>query len=335
MELSIYLVANSENPMLRLIFIFFLITSLASCSESKVPAEVKNGFSSVYNDVGQIWDKAMQSEYAYEDFEILILEYKDLPYVAFDDSLEAMAIYDDNGIPVHDYQAVALAQHGLNALDVFGVTHDSTLVVFVDSILDKLIGISLEREGAIFFPYSFDFALHGMAKETMMAPWVSGMAQGQILSLYCRMYEISAEERFLEKAHKVFYSFIPLKAEGANPWVSCVDRNGNLWLEEYPEEEPAFTLNGMNFAIYGVYDYYRITKSEAARRILQAALTTVKVNIEHFRREGDISSYCLKHDIQSEFYHTVHVEQLHDFYLITGDAYFEEMSTTFKNDFWP
>ena len=38
-------------------------------------------------------------------------------------------------------------------------------------------------------------------------------------------------------------------------------------LEEYPGSPPDHTLNGFIFALYGVYDYYVITRSDAASRL--------------------------------------------------------------------
>lgn len=277
--------------------------------------------------------------FQYDHFDIKILEYDDLTYVEHDGLFTTRSNYDINGVPMFYYQGkfsyhpIEMAQYALQMLDVYHDTKNELLLDQIKVIVDKLEAIGLHMKDASFYPYSFSFSLHGIEEETMEAPWCSGMAQGQILSLYCRLYEETGEKRYLNLSHRVFRSFYPLKGKGEYPWVSCIDKHGNLWIEEYPEDVPAFTLNGMNFAMYGIYDYYRVTKNNKAKILLMATLTTIKKNIEHFRREGGMSVYCLKHNIRSEYYHEVHIDQLHDFYLITGDEYFEKYSNLFKEDF--
>ena len=123
-----------------------------------------------------------------------------------------------------------------------------------------------------------------------------------------------------------------LKGNTDDIWVSCVDSNGNLWLEEYPRDLPALTLNGKNFAIFGVYDYYRVTKNTIALKVLRAAITTIKTNIYKYRNENDLSWYCQKHRIKDSGYHLVHIEQLETLYKITDDTLFLKMSKKFKGD---
>ncbi len=284
-------------------------------------------------------DSCNGTEYSYQEFDISILPYDSLPYVEHDGVFGLKRDCDVNGVPMYFYQGmnhyhpVSIAEYGLQILDVY---HDTKKTILMDQILvlaDKLEGLSLNTESTMFFPYSYDFSLHGIEEETLNAPWYSSMAQGIALSFFTRLYEETGDQQYLKMSKRIFQSFLPLKGNDAKPWVSCVDKDGGLWLEEYPEEIPAMTLNGMNFAIYGVYDYYRITKSREAKVILMASLTTVKSNISRYRMEGDMSLFCIKHDVQSPYHHEVHGKQLHHFYLMTGDEYFEEMAGLFEDDF--
>jgi D-glucuronyl C5-epimerase C-terminus len=284
-------------------------------------------------------DSCNGTEYSYEEFDISILPYDSLPYVEHDGVFGLKRDCDADGVPMYFYQGqfhyhpVSIAEYGLQMLDVY---HDTKKPVLLDQMIvlaDKLKGISMNTQSTMFFPYLFDFSLHGIEDETLEAPWYSSMAQGIALSFFTRLYEETGDQEYLKMSKRIFQSFLPLKGNDAKPWVSCVDKDGGLWLEEYPEEIPAMTLNGMNFAIYGVYDYYRITKSREAKVILMASLTTIKSNISRYRMEDDMSLFCIKHDVQSPYHHEVHGKQLHHFYLMTGDEYFEEMSTLFENDF--
>ena len=94
------------------------------------------------------------------------------------------------------------------------------------------------------------------------------------------------------------------------------------------------TLNGFMFAIFGLYDYYELTKSDTVKDILRATLTTIKYNIYDYRVEDDISYYCLRHNIQDPFYHKIHIAQLKYLTNITGDSYFSAIGEILKNDYW-
>ena len=40
------------------------------------------------------------------------------------------------------------------------------------------------------------------------------------------------------------------------------DEHGNIWLEEYPTIPTSHVLNGFIYAIFGIYDLYRVTKGK-------------------------------------------------------------------------
>tara|TARA_B110000977_G_scaffold7165_1_gene9894 strand:- start:137 stop:1153 length:1017 start_codon:yes stop_codon:yes gene_type:complete len=288
------------------------------------------------------WDSCNYTSFTSQEFSINILDRQELPYVRNSTNIWKKDNYDANSVPLHtfkgkkNYHPVYIAQSALNIVDVYVNTKDSSHLKKLENIADKLIGMALEVDSALFFTYTFDFQLHDCEEETMLAPWYSAMAQGQILSFFCRVYEATNDARYLQASRKIFNSFTRLKGEGHEPWVSCVDKNGNLWLEEYPRDLPCFTLNGKVFAIYGVYDFYRISNDKYAKEILNAAITTLKVNIHKFRDKNEVSWYCLKHNNyhgKNKKYHKIHVDQLRMLYKISGDIYFEQMADKFQSDF--
>jgi len=274
------------------------------------------------------------------NFVIKKLEFKDLLYNDGFSTIKESKYYDDNLIPLHNYKGklnyhpVFLAQKGLRYVDVYHTTHEVKYLETAEKIANKLLSISLQIKSSAFFPYMFDFPLHGYVEDTMYAPWYSGMAQGQALSLFSRLYEITHDDFFLKVSGKIFNSFslshYNIKGE---PWVTCVDSNGYLWFEEYPNAPAAYTLNGMIFALLGIYDYYRITEDIEVENMLMGSILTIKDNINKFRVEGGISHYCLRHPaVRSVSYHKVHIRQLKMLYKITGDNYFLEMSKKFISD---
>jgi len=185
---------------------------------------------------------------------------------------------------------------------------------------------------ARFFPYSIDYQNHPNHFHYHYAPWYSGMAQGQILSVFARLYEITHTKKYLLICNEIFHSLTLLKGKQYSPWVMCVDQNKYLWIEEYPSEKPCFTLNGMIFGIYGVYDYYRITKNQEAKKILQASLTTVKHNLHKYRNKNEASYYCQVDQLKIIQYHDIVVGQLFQLYKITKDPFFHQQAELFESD---
>ena len=99
-------------------------------------------------------------------------------------------------------------------------------------------------------------------------------------------------------------------------------QNGDLWLEEYPSCRPTHVLNGFNFAVFGLYDYERLTRDPAATQLLQGALSTLRRRAGAYRVPGEYSYYDLVHRTQHEHYHDIHIWQLRDLSLVSRDPYF-------------
>lgn len=230
------------------------------------------------------------------------------------------------------YHPNQLANTGLYYFDSYRKTNNNEYLVRAEKHAKKLIEKSQEIDGALYFPYEFDFKLHDLKDDVLRAPWYSGMAQGEALSLFVRLYQETNQKEYLAAAQKTFKSFSRL-GEKNNPWTVYVDSAGYYWIEEYPEESPDHTLNGFIFGLYGVYDYYELTKDRQAKEISEAALTTLKHYLTEFRKEGGVSYYCLKHQKQDKKYHQTHIEQLNMLYKTTGDEYFKSMADNFYNDY--
>lgn len=248
---------------------------------------------------------------------------------------------DDRGVimfPYHDknyYNPVVIIQKSLYFLNGYKQTKDQAYLDRVKIFSDKLIELSEEKSGAMYFPYRFDYIIHEDEldnNEIMKAPWYSGMAQGQALSLYTRLYQITDDQKYLTDAEKIFKSL--KKNPGSDlPQVTMVDKDGYYWIEEYPMSSPDHTLNGFIFAIYGLYDYNSLKKDTASESIFLDAVRTVKRYIVDYRNPNDISSYCLKHRHKSLKYHIIHIEQLKMLSRMTGDTFFSDMANNFYQDY--
>ena len=269
---------------------------------------------------------------------------KKIPYELLDRTCQPIAPLtpdfptDGHGIELWEYKGgmyyhpLRMARIGMQYLDSYRQTQNTQYLTMARAYVDKLLELATKvGDDKLLFPYAFDFALHGMPEDVMRAPWHSGMTQGTVLLFFVRFYDVTKEDLYLFLADKVFAGLYELKAAN-KPWVTKIDEDGYFWVEEYPDEVDTHALNGFIFAIYGLYEYYEVTKSAESKFLLQAALTTVKDHIHLFRNPGGISYYCLKHKVKSLKYHLIHIKQFKYLYNMTGDRYFKKMSDTFYSD---
>jgi hypothetical protein len=197
----------------------------------------------------------------------------------------------------------------------------------------RLIDRAVMSRGAMYFPYPFDFALHRDTSDMMVAPWYSGLAQGQALSAFVRLFEATGETRYRDAAHATFASFKNMRAPGV-PWV--VDRlpGGYVWFEEYPKWRGSDrTVNGHIFALFGLYDYHRLTRDPEAARLFQAGVTSTEAMLPRIRVRGGMSVYCPTHRVPNASYHAVHVEQLMTLYDMTGAPSLARWADRFHRDY--
>ena len=248
-------------------------------------------------------------------------------------------LFDSLGVPALKLDGVNychpahMSQYGFKLLDWFSVSGDSSYFEDALQVIARLKKVSVTKDSCVLFPNQYDFKVHRNPNELMEAGWVSAMSQGQVLSLFCWMYEHTNDPSLLIWAEKIYNSFYRTKGNGDPQWISCVDQNQNVWMEEYPSETPCFTLNGKIYALIGLYDFYITIGNTEAKELLSAGITTIKKNVHRFRRPNKPSLYCIKHNQSYEDYHQTHINLLRTLNKMTNDPYFEEMATTFENDF--
>jgi len=230
------------------------------------------------------------------------------------------------------YHPVEIAHRSLALLDLFHDTGDSLYLASLRHHVDRLLREGIEIEGALYFPYNYDNYVNQQEDGLLTAPWYSGMAQGEILGVLTRTFLTTGDTVYLEAAHRTFNTMLRPQGE-AVPWTVFVDSLGCYWIEEYPTEAPSKTLNGFIFAIYGVYDYYLLTKDPGAEQVLQKSLSTVKNYLPSFRRPGRPSFYGLRFGHFSGEYHMIHINQLRMLERVTENAAFGAWADTLAADY--
>ena len=240
-----------------------------------------------------------------------------------------------NGVQ-HDHP-VAQAQYGLWLLDSYRLTGDPAYLDRAVAQAQRIIARRVVSGSAWFFPYDYDFALHQDAtKGLQRAPWFSAMAQGQALSLFVHLLQVTGDPSYRAAADATFLSFLA-RPSATRPWVAHVDAARNLWLDEFPHFPATgsdFTLNGHLFASFGLYDYVVLTGDPRARLLWDGAVHTASVVVPAgIRNPGWISNYCLAHGHPSAGYHAVHIKQLLRLHVITGSPVFADLADLLSDDY--
>jgi hypothetical protein len=238
----------------------------------------------------------------------------------------------------HDHP-VNQATYGLRNLQSWRATRDPFFLTRARTQADRLIAQHVDARGAWWFPYDFDFQLRD-SDVVLTAPWYSGMAQGEVLSLMSQLTEAlaptdaAAAATYRQAAGGAFRS-LSLGAE-EQPWVSMVDAKGYLWFQEYPQEpkeESDFTYNGFGFAILGVWDYWRLTRTLEAARLFDGAVTTFVAYNAAIRNPGFASDYSLRNPWPHINYHVIHTDQLLQLQWLTGKPLLAQLSDRFFDDY--
>jgi hypothetical protein len=226
------------------------------------------------------------------------------------------------------YHPVELEEIALRYLNGYDHTGNRTYLAWARRYAAKIRELSIDSSGALFVPYRFDYASEGLH-----APWYSGMAQGMAISVYVRLFRITGDLSALDSARRFFASF---RRGGPNsqPWVSRAGADRYLWIEEYPRNDRwDRVLNGFMYAIYGLYEYWQLTRYAEARHVLEGTLTTLKANIHLYRVPGGVSYYDLYHYTRHVKYHFIHIDQLRHIALMSGDRFFAHEADLFYSDY--
>jgi len=250
-------------------------------------------------------------------------------YMLFAEKADYTGIHDDAGIPMLDYRGkvgpqynpIAIAQWGLANFNRYVSARDATAEKKFLSASDWLRD-NLERNSANIpvWQHHFDWDY----RDTLRAPWYSGLAQGQGISLLLRAAAASGKNDYLDAARSAFESLSRTSAEGG---VLFVDEFQDVWIEEYIVTPPTHILNGFIWALWGVYDYSLTFPTSQARALFNRCVETLTKNLARYDN-GFWSLYEQSGTrlpmVASRFYHQLHIVQLRVMHQLTNLAVFAQ-----------
>lgn len=248
-------------------------------------------------------------------------------YFDFGESVDSIAAglyggFDSEGIPLVDYDRLFAGSLGVNKKHTYGAHYTPVTIaqyglalysthlkhpcpervkLFLKMADWHVTNLTQMPLGFYVWLHNFEFPIFNLK-----SPWVSGMAQGQGISLLLRAYQYTDDAKYLDAAHKAFEAFKYGIEDGG---VSVIDGD-DLWLEEYPNNPATHVLNGFIFALWGVLDYHRATNNSIAKSIYDRCVCTLERNIGSYQ-----GYYWTRYDLirtgnTSEGYHKIHVLQL-------------------------
>ncbi len=182
--------------------------------------------------------------------------------------------------------------------------------------------VEMQKRGRTGYGWEYDTP---NLKFYVTPPWISAMSQGLGISALLRAYQINPLPSYLDSATKALEAFeVPCHQGG----VRDVDADNNVFFEEVPSTAPLYSkhiLNGFYFALWGIYDYFRVTESARAKKLFDEGIATLTAKISEYD-VGFWTLYCLgyKNYLADRFYHQLHIDGLEIFHRITGEALFEQ-----------
>jgi heparosan-N-sulfate-glucuronate 5-epimerase len=252
-------------------------------------------------------------------------------YMLFREKADYAGHYDQAGIPMLDYHGAIGLQYNPISITQWGLANYNRSCENGDDARWRKtlkaadwLAANLEQNahGLWVWNHHFDWDY----RDTLKAPWYSGLAQGQGVSLLLRAHAFSEDQKYQHAAEKAFVALTRSIDEGG---ALFEDRSGGLWIEEYIVDPPTHILNGFMWALWGIFDFWLARADTSAKIIFDRGVETLIHNLARF----DTGYWSLYEQsgtrlkmLASPFYHRLHIVQLRVMYRLTGDARFEEVA---------
>jgi heparosan-N-sulfate-glucuronate 5-epimerase len=255
----------------------------------------------------------------YIDFGNSIKNYTDNVWGGGFDDDKIPFLRNDDGIY---YDPVNISQYGLLL-----ISREDKDIPYLEKIAQKLISLGKEEPNHLFFHEN------ELKSYQLEAGWVSGMTQGEVASFLLRLFQLTDKQEYFDLAKKSLeVMWLPVSENGV---LTYLDEQ-YTWLEEYPSTPSSYVLNGFIYALYGLLDYYRITKDAKYKELIDECVKTLIYSLPKFDA-GYWSYYDLLNKQLVRYYYqkNVHVLQLKSLYDLFEDPCFKKYATKWEKKLTP
>lgn len=177
--------------------------------------------------------------------------------------------FDKDGIPVANYlnsgiqyNPTRIASYGLANYNLAVFNSDKTAKQEFIKIADWFAN---KKDNLFYYNYNY---------ESLKAPWLSSMAQGQGISVLIRAYKLTSENKYLMAAQNACKPFLGSVEQGGV--LDFIDKDTPI-LEEFPFKKNSWhVLNGFIYALIGIIELSEIDKTLFPEKNLQELLQTAE-----------------------------------------------------------
>ena len=267
--------------------------------------------------------------------------------------------FDDNGIPKVEvnneivYQPVFISAYALNMYKEYLDNNDTIDKEKFLKMADWFVNNS--KNGALEYPTDWTIGTIELKKG-----WVSSMAEGRALSVLARAYYLTGDTKYLKSGNKILNFMVSsadinLKdgtrkslSDFTSKYEELEKYNEYYLFESHVGKPSSYCLNGNLFALLGLYDWYRLDKSDygsnKAKINFDMGIKSIEVLLPYYDYYG-WSSYGLNQysnddgvNLGNKYAHRCHLQLLYIFWTKTQSTKIKEYVDRFLNyyqdDFW-
>lgn len=241
--------------------------------------------------------------------------------------------FDEDGTLFYKYaepigrqrNPVTTSQYALVCFDRWLTSKDESYLTKFLSQVRSLERMATRKGEAAYFHYTFDFPRYGLKQ-----PWISGMAQGHVASVFLRAYAVSGEAKYLELSRR---SLIPLLTPVSEGGVRAKTPEGYDWIEEYPSEKPSLVLNGFVYALMGVLEHQKVEPQFPDPAFTAGLVEALKRTMHHYEKDHWLLYDRATEVKVSDNYMGNQILQMYQMYALTDDPWFRDKAREWERHY--
>lgn len=169
--------------------------------------------------------------------------------------------------------------------------------------------------------YNFTFSAGGV---TLIAPWISGLAQGYGIILFTELYRRTGDPLWRDRAYETLESY---KVTWDNGGVLLPDTTHGYWWAEY---HPTVRVwNGAAQATLAVGELWEVTRDPEVKRMFDRGIESIKY-YTHLYDTGTWTLYSRTQWYNTVSYHNSCVRILDALFTVSGDGWFKSLADRWR-----